>query len=302
MIDLQKLYYFVGIVDSDLKLSKASKHLNISQPSLSMTIDYLEERFHEKLLVKEKNKFVRLTLAGEKLYKKSKDLLENANQMVIDIEDADYLSGHLSIAIPPVTQPIVTPKVIPQFKKKYPNIDVTIYEEGAFIGRNRLLEGELDFGFLTLFLSEDEFDSFVIYDSDLVCMLRNDHPLASKNVISTKDIAAYQLIGLNETFTLYKMIDVYFNNHGSKPNYFQTTSRWDYALEIVSNNPEYNFLTILPLPLSKIYNNDDMTYIKFFDKFKWQVNLSYNKNKLLRPECLLFIDFVKKFFNSSQDK
>ena len=155
MIELQKLIYFTTIVDNNFSLSNASKSLNISQPTLSLTIEQLERYFENKLLEKEKNKFVRLTSAGQILYNDAKKMIEQENETYLKLTHLNDFIGELKIAIPPVTQPIVCARVIPEFKKKYPNIKLTIFEEGAFVSKSRIEQGEIDFGFLTTFQNSD---------------------------------------------------------------------------------------------------------------------------------------------------
>lgn len=296
MIEFQKLLYFIAIVDCNFSLSAASKKLSITQPTLSLTIEQLERHFNVKLLEKEKNKYVRLTTAGQLLYDDSKIMVEQSNQTYIKITNIQDYTGEVKIALPPVTQPVVCSQVIADFKKQYPNIKLTIYEEGAFIGKQRLISKELDFGFLTVFETDNILDGFLIYESDLVAVFKKDHPLSELDEVSATDIEKYDMVGFDTTFNLNRMVNVYFNSHNAQINYFHNTSRWDFALEMVAKT-DYQLVSIMPFPILKMYRNDNMTYKKFKDPFKWKVTLSYHKDRVMRKECILFRDFIKQHFN-----
>jgi DNA-binding transcriptional LysR family regulator len=198
--------------------------------------------------------------------------------------------------VPPVTQSIVCAKVIPLFRKKYPNIIVNIYEEGAALASELLNDGKIDFGFLTLFRSEPKLDGFIIYEGSVVAIMDKNHPLSSKQYITPQDLSQYDIIGLDQNFTLYSMIDVYMNNSRIKLKYFYLTGRWDYAIQMILKN-DYNFIAILPNDIINVFSEPRLTYRKFERKFLWQVMLNYRKDKLMRPEMILFKEFVKDFFN-----
>lgn len=296
MIELQKLIYFTAIVDNNFNLSRTSENLNISQPTLSLTIEQLEKHYRTNLFIKERNKYVQVTEAGQILYEDAKSLIELSNKTELKITNISLFAGELKISLPPVTETFVCSKLLLEFKKKYPNIKLEIFEGGAHIAKDKLLVGDLDFAFLTSFSSNESLIEFKIYESDVVAILRKDHPLAKKKTITTKDIIKYPIVGLNNTFSIYEMIDIYFNNHNSPFEYYLMTSRWDFACELVVQSQE-NLLTILPSPITSRYRNEILISRSFKEGLKWKINLSYRKNSILKKEAILFIDFVKKFYN-----
>lgn len=295
-MDIQKLRYFIGIVDNNFSLSNTANQLTISQPSLSLTVNQLEKYYQTELFIKEKNRFISLTPSGRKLYDEAKKIIEQENRLYLDMINSEPSTGILNIAIPPVTQPIVCSRVIPAFRKKYPNIEINIIEEGAQLASEALNNGDIDFGFLTVFKSEPNLDGFVVYEGDVCAIMINNHPLTSKQYITPHDLAQYDIIGLNDHFTLYYMIDVYMNNSNTKLDYFYLTSRWDNGIQMILKT-DYNFITILPNDIVSVFENPRLAYRKFDRPFLWKVMLNYRRDKLMKPEMLLFKDFVANFFN-----
>lgn len=296
MIELQKLIYFTAIVDNNFNLSRTSENLNISQPTLSLTIEQLEKHYRTNLFIKERNKYVQVTEAGQILYEDAKSMIELSNKTELKIINIQNYSGELKVSLPPVTETVVCSKLIIEFKKKYPNIKLDIFEGGAYIAKQKLIDGDLDFAFLTVVESEELLDGFQIYENDVVAIFRKDHPLVKKKTVLPSDIIKYNIVGLNENFAIYQMIDIYFNNHNTPFSYYLTSSRWDFASELVVQS-ENNLVTILPSPITKMYHNDILTSRPFKEPLRWKINLSYRKNSILKKEAILFIDFVREFYN-----
>ena len=91
------LYYF-SIAAEELNFTKAAKRLFISQQSLSNHISRLESEFGVVLF--NRTQPVTLTDAGETLYRRSQNLLDEKKQLETAMQDLrDFRKGELTIGI-----------------------------------------------------------------------------------------------------------------------------------------------------------------------------------------------------------
>ena len=76
---IEELQTFISVVEFN-NFTKAAKHLNLSQPSVSNHIKSLERYFNTKLIDRSiKQKKIFLTENGEILYKRAKEIVTLLN-------------------------------------------------------------------------------------------------------------------------------------------------------------------------------------------------------------------------------
>lgn len=71
MIDLQKLAYFITVVENNFNITKAAQELFISQPALSNAIRSMEKEEGVALFIKNKGRYTELTPAAVICMKKA---------------------------------------------------------------------------------------------------------------------------------------------------------------------------------------------------------------------------------------
>lgn len=96
MLNYNHLYYFYEVAKFG-SISQAAKHLNLSQPSLSIQIKTLEEQIGVKLLEK-KGRNIILTEKGEKLFAQCSRMFPSTQDILTRIDDKDK-SKSIKIAI-----------------------------------------------------------------------------------------------------------------------------------------------------------------------------------------------------------
>ena len=107
-------------------LSKAAKHLNTSQPTLSRQIAMLERKL-QMTLFERSTQGLRITTAGEKLIETSL-AMEQASDEFLRIASgaAMTLAGNIRISVNEVIGHYYLPKAIIEFNQHYPEVQVEI--------------------------------------------------------------------------------------------------------------------------------------------------------------------------------
>lgn len=116
---LQQLEYIVA-VDVHRNFVKAADSCYITQPTLSMQIQKLEEELGLKLFDRSKLPVVP-TAAGKDVLEYARRILHARNELNRYIEDQKgRISGQLRIGIIPTLAPYLLPIFVPAFIKKVP--------------------------------------------------------------------------------------------------------------------------------------------------------------------------------------
>ncbi len=104
----------------------AAEELMVTPPAVSMQIKQLEEKLCMRLMFRERNS-IRLTEVGEAVFKKSKLIFKQIEEMEHYFEDISRAkSGVLRIGCPPTPAMHVMPRLVNEFEKIYPEIRIIL--------------------------------------------------------------------------------------------------------------------------------------------------------------------------------
>lgn len=130
-------------VSKELNVSKAAQKLYITPQCASDHIRRLE-REYGTVLFERKPKF-KLTAAGEIMQRSLLNiqvLENNMNRSLHSITEGDR--GTITVGISTSRAPIILPKVLPQYYREFPEVNVSFIEEDTQLLEDRLLLGDLD--------------------------------------------------------------------------------------------------------------------------------------------------------------
>ena len=128
MVISNNLNAFLSVVEHE-SFTKAASDLHISQPAVSKAISALEDELGVQLFWRSKRNGLILTDAGHQILviaRQMKQLEDNIRQTANRANQ--MLEGTLRIASMPITSTMILAELIPKFHKKYPNIQIEIYE------------------------------------------------------------------------------------------------------------------------------------------------------------------------------
>src|SRR4051812_208651 len=121
MPTLSQLEYIVA-VEKYRHFGKAAEASHVSQPTLSMQIQKVEEEIGFPIFDRIKKPVVP-TLKGQKFIAQAKVLLhEHHKLMDISKNQSEETSGELRLGVIPTIAPYLLPLFIESFSKEYPNI------------------------------------------------------------------------------------------------------------------------------------------------------------------------------------
>ncbi len=130
--------------------SAVAEKLNISQPALSKQILALEKDLGVQLFNRNSSSSI-LTPAGELFIREARELIFREERLLRSIEQFKGNDmGNIVIGITPFRSSYMMPRLIKDFKERYPHIQVKLREAGSEILRKEAADGRFDFAVVNL--------------------------------------------------------------------------------------------------------------------------------------------------------
>lgn len=160
---ITQLEYIVAL--ADLKsFSKAADFCCVTQPSLSMQIQKLEDELNVSLFNR-KSKPLTPTIYGDEIIQQARVILkETQTLMALSKGWGNQVSGVLSIGIIPTIAPYLVPKFLSKFQRKYPDLTINISETTTENIKKDIKEGKLHIGILVTPLNDHLVEKPLFYE------------------------------------------------------------------------------------------------------------------------------------------
>jgi len=186
--------------------SRAASALYRTQPTLSQQIQRLEKEFGGKLFHRD-FKAVRLTPAGVTLRRYAEELLTLRSEALEAIgQMRERPRGSLRIGTNDATCLYVLPHALAHLRRLYPLVQVNIHRNFSHKILERIQEGHLEVGIVSLPRSARGLEIIPIFSAELKVLVPPGHPLADKTEVTAADISFYPLL-LPKTGRTRKMIE-----------------------------------------------------------------------------------------------
>ena len=235
---LQQLRCVFQIVQSEFNISKASEALSTSQPGVSKQIKLLEDEIGIKIFQRNGKRLVNLTEPGELVLSSIETILQESNNIkVISEEYIEKDQGTFTIATTHTQARYKLPKVVEEFVKKYPKINLNIHQGNPSQVTDQIINGGADVGIATesINLSED-IHTIPCYQWNRCVVMPKNHPLTEVRKITLEDLAAYPMITYDYAFTGSTIVSEVFKNANIEPNIMLTAIDADVIKTYVSLN------------------------------------------------------------------
>jgi len=194
-VELRHLRYFVTVADT-LHFGRAAERLHIAQPPLSQQIRRLEAELGVRLLQRTSRR-VDLTDAGRLFLVEARRTLAQADravQVAVRAHRGDL--GRLTIGYMASAELTVFPRVLPAFRRRYPDVDLVLQILAPREQFQRLRAARLDVGFVRLPARDRRLAVVPVFREPLVAVLPEGHALARQRTVSLRSLR-------DETFVLF---------------------------------------------------------------------------------------------------
>lgn len=192
-----QLEYIVA-VDSFRHFASAATHCFVTQPTLSMQIQKLEQELGVKIFDRSKQPVIP-TETGLEIITQARKILSEKNLLGEIVETRKgILTGELKIGIIPTLAPYLLPLFVQGFIRKYPKVKLVINEMMTDFIVSRLREGRIDVGLLVTPLQEHGIREHVLFYEELMAYVSPKNEAYKKNYVLAQDIDPNKLWLLEE--------------------------------------------------------------------------------------------------------
>lgn len=194
---LVQLEYLVA-VDTYRSFVTAAEKCFVTQPTLSMQVQKLEESLGVKIFDRSRQPVVPTEIGVAIIQQARLILTESAKLGEIISEHRNELAGELKIGVIPTIAPYLLPSIIMSFTQKYPKVQLLIWEYTTEQIIQNLKQGILDAGILSTPLEDKSINEIPLFYEEFVCYISNSSALNKKTLLTANDISGEDLWLLNE--------------------------------------------------------------------------------------------------------
>ncbi len=240
---LVQLEYIVA-VDDKRHFAAAAKKCFVTQPTLSMQIQKLEEQLEVQIFDRSKHP-IAPTEIGKKIIKQARIILMEAGKLKTVISnEREILSGELRVGIIPTLSPYLLPLFINNFLKSYPDINLVIQELITDQIIEKIEKNQLDIGIIITPVEHNQLEELPLFYEEFVAYVSETNPLFNKLEIAPKDINLDDVWVLNEGHCFRNQVLNICKPRKSKSEKFRFECG---SLEALKKIVDYhNGLTLLP--------------------------------------------------------
>ncbi len=214
--DIRHIRAFLALARTG-SFTRAAMELHVSQPTLTVQIQQLEQAVGVKLFDRNK-RHVALTPAGL-------DLQVPLERVLLDVEAVaasrdellEHRRGLVALATLPSMVASLVPRAIKRLSVAYPGITVRVHDGVAAEVAAMVKSGKVDFGLSSQTTGDRELTSQVLLVDRMCAVVAPTHPLAEKKSISVRELARHPLVVMGKESSSRQIADLAFDREGLVP-------------------------------------------------------------------------------------
>jgi LysR family hydrogen peroxide-inducible transcriptional activator len=277
---ITQLKYVLAVAEYK-NFTTASEHCFVTQPTLSMQIQKLEDEL-DVLIFNRKKKPIELTGIGQKIIEQAKVIIDESNR-INDIVDQQkgFIGGEFKLGIIPTIMPSLLPLFLKTFIKKYPKINLVIEELTTENIIKKLSDGHIDAAIVATPLEIEAINERVLYYEPFVGFMNENHRLFSKDKLHVEDLDIDDIL-LLEDGHCFKDNILNFCNAYKNENFNHFSLESGSFETLIKLTKEGLGMTLLPYLNSLDLKEADKKYVKPFNtpSPSREVSLIYHKSQL----------------------
>jgi len=194
---LIQLEYIVAL-DTHRHFAVAAEKCFVTQPTLSMQIQKLEEELGVKIFDRTRQPVIP-TAVGANIIAQARVTLRESNMIRQIINDQkDTLSGELRIGIIPTLAPYLLPSLYKSVREKYPNLNLVIKESITEDVIHELKNNRLDCCIVVTPLKDPAIKEYVLFYEELFVYVSAKNALSNKKYVLASELDPNQMWLLEE--------------------------------------------------------------------------------------------------------
>ena len=277
---ITQLKYVLAVAENQ-NFTKAAQKTFVTQPTLSMQIQKLEEEL-DILIFDRSKKPIELTSVGKKIVSQAKSIVNEADRMqdVVD-QEKGFIGGEFRLGMIPTVMPTLLPMFLKNFTNRYPKVQLKIEELTTDEIISKINDGHLDAAIAATPLLHDKIKERPIYYEPFVGYIPQNHRLFSEEKINSTDLDIEDILLLEDGHCFRDgVINLCKSSKLNRDDRFQLESGSFETLVKLSN--EGLGMTLLPYLHTLDLSDPQIKHLKYFNEPSpaREVSIIYSKSEL----------------------
>jgi DNA-binding transcriptional LysR family regulator len=283
------------VLSEQLHFRRAAEILHVSQPALSKQIRRLEDELGGSLLIR-RSGGVHLTSAGQVL-------LQHARQVIASSESAERITrlalkgeaGILRVGFGIAVLARGLPKLMLRFRKRFPNVDLSVRNMSTSDQIQALTERTIDVGFVRLPIRTRDIETIPIVRERLMIVLSEHSAYEAKKGLAALSNAPFIIPSRADSASFYEHAFRTCRAAGFMPTVVQETDVFFTALNLVRAGLG---VSIAPSAVQLMR----VPQIQFVEtgvpEGEWNIGIAWNRLSPGSPLVEKFIQMARMFLSS----
>jgi len=281
-------------VAKQMSFTKAAEVLFMTQPAVTFQIKQLEEHYNIRLFERGHGR-ISLTPAGDLVLDYADRILALSSELETKLKEiTGRVSGPLLIGASSTIAEFMLPRVLGEFKARYPEVHAKLFVANSETIENRIAEHTLDIGLIEAPSHLPALLTEACCEDELQVIVSPGHPLAAHKQVSPKQLLPYPYISREAGSGTREFTDLYFRKSG--------ISLEDLNIEMELGSPEalkgvvavgIGFAIISRVAIERERKLGELIALPLAPKLIRALSLVYPKEKFRSRLVNAFIDFAK---------
>ena len=278
---LSQLKYTLAVAEEG-NFTQAAQKCFVTQPTLSMQVQKLEEELSVKLFNRN-TKPISLTTIGTKIIEQAKIIVRESKRLddIVSMEKG-IIGGDFKLGIIPTIMPTLLPLFLNTFIRKFPKVNLKIEEQNTATIIEELKNGKLDAGIAASPLDDNKLIEKPLYYEPFVGYIPESHSLSKLKILKISDLEKMDVLVLEDGHC--------FREHVLKlcqtPNFSHSFNLKSGSFETLIHLANDGLgMTLLPYLQTRNLTQKNANNLRSFESPEpaREISLIYSKNQLKLP-------------------
>ena len=214
---LQVFHTVAGV----LNFTRAAEILHMTQPAVTHQIRQLEADFNTRLFDRMNNK-ISLTPAGEQVLDYASRILSLYDDMHESVKQlTGDRSGLLTLGASTTIAEYMLPELLGGFRREFPDVHVSLRVANTETIVALVADSSIDLGIVEGAVEKQHLLVEDCQQDELVVIVPNDHPLATKTTVEPAELVRYPFIQREDGSGTRSVINRYLDQQGLHEDHLQ---------------------------------------------------------------------------------
>lgn len=245
-LNLRQLEIFRAVMETR-SITRAGERLNISQPAVSRALSALEAEIGFALFHRSRGS-VQPSTDAELLASEVERLFQQTHSLRESVERVRHsYEGRLSVSSIPSLAGAFIGAAVGRLVRKRPRMGFELHSRISHQVVQDVVHHRVDIGFIHGATDDRGVHQWTVGESEVVCVMHRDHPLAERDSLEPRDLAGQPLVFLDKHAPMSHLIREAFAAAGHQPTVVVETNLSAAAKAVVSSGGAIALLDPLTL-------------------------------------------------------